>query len=80
MADLSDSAMLKLAEIGSRWGNVRRLGGFLDRLGTRGMRFVRRHPQGVLLAGVPVAYGAYRLPERMDRAMNNVSPENIYRY
>lgn len=41
---------------------------------------VVRHPTRSLLLGVPLAYGAYRLPDRADRALNNVSPENLYKY
>ena len=39
-----------------------------------------RHPSRTLAAGVPLGAGLYTLPGRFDRAINNVSPENYYRY
>ena len=39
-----------------------------------------RHPTRALTIGAPVGLGLYTLPNRFDRAINNVSPENYYRY
>ena len=38
------------------------------------------HPTRTLTIGIPLAYNAYKLPERMRRQLNNVSPENPYWY
>ena len=37
-----------------------------------------QHPMKTLAIGVPATYGLYTFPGRVDRLMNNVSPEHIY--
>jgi hypothetical protein len=58
------------------WTGIKGAGRFAEWLADKAVN----HPTRTLTLGVPLAYGLYKLPDRASRAINNVSPENIYRY
>ncbi len=50
------------------------------RLAEKATDFAIEHPTKALVGGTLGGYGIYRTVDRSNRAMNNVSPENIYQY
>ena len=58
------------------WTGIKGAGRLAERLADYGVN----HPTKALIWGSPIAYGLYKLPDRASRAINNVSPENIYQY
>lgn len=56
----------------------------VGRAGVRGLQFAGdmlvNHPTRTLIGAAGVGVAAHELPGRIGRAINNVSPENVYRY